>query len=257
MPEPDPTPDPGVDDGRPPEQRFLAMLGDLPAAVSVFAPEGGVVSLTVTGVDAEGRITGYGPKAFMQEGYEVLIELRDQRGAGYDIVTVVEEAFFEGGERGELHMSVTSITRRNGERESPRVAVSELCEATVLYSTALPTNSTMQARIADLSAGGLSLTLERLPAVGDTLRLRGMISGRLMILRVRVARVDAAAFGRYRVGCEITQITPTDRAHLAELSRGCPPAARSSGATIWRTSCSSGRPSRVRFRSGSDATDVT
>ena len=209
-----------TNDVTPPAERFLGMLGELPATVYVFSPTGGVEELTVSGLDERGHLTAYGPDEFMETGFEFTVELRDDHGSGFDIRLHVEEAYFQAGNRALLHVSVIEVIPRSGERETPRLPVSELAEATIEFSSTLPSRTTLEVRVADVSPQGLALLVDNVPSVGDTMRVEALLGGRVVITRVRVTRIDPAAFGRYRVGCEIIQIGAADRAYLGEIASG-------------------------------------
>ncbi len=202
----------------PPAERFIGMLGELPATISVFSPIGGVAYLEITGLDHLGHVTAYGPDEFMEPGFEITAELRDEHGGGFDITLEVVESYFQAGNRGLLHLTVTDVVERVGERETPRLPVSELAEASVVFSAVLPERFTMGVRVADVSARGLALLTEKTPAVGDTLTVNAVVGGRNIVCRVRVTRIDPAAFGRYRLGCEITRIGAADREYLGEIA---------------------------------------
>ena len=233
------------------EQRFLGMLGELPSTISVFSPTGGVEYLQITGLDDSGRVIAYGPEEFTEEGFEITAELRDAQGSGYDIALSVSESYFQAGDRALLHMTVADIIERTGERETPRAPVSERAEATIRYSAVLPEKSAFEVRVADVSARGVALLAEKAVAVGDTMRVDAILTGRNVIMDVRVARVDPAAFGRYRMGCEITWIGAGDRAFLADLAAvarsGSPDERRPETTEVLKESRTEKSPLRERF----------
>ena len=234
VPEPEPEPEPPVEpepesayyayesdfkhEPTPPAERFVSMLGELPATIVVFSPTGGVAEVQITGLDPEGRVVAYGPDEFMQDGLEITAELRDEGGSGFDITLQVAESYFQTGNRGLLHLVVTNVADRVGERESPRLPISEAAEAQIVYSVVLPERFVMAVRVADVSPRGIALLTEKVPAVGDTLSVDAIIAGRNVLLRARVTRIDPAAFGRYRLGCEITRIGAADREFLDEIA---------------------------------------
>ena len=213
---------PAVSEFRPPaaalEEQFIAMLGELPATISVFAPSGGIEYLQVASLDHAGRVIAYGPDEFMEPGFEFVAELRDAEGGGFDIQLTVVESFFQAGDRALLNMTVADIIERAGERETPRAPVSEVAEAQIQYSAVLPEKTRMEVRVADVSLRGIALLTDKVVAVGDTMRVDAIVRGRNIIMGVRVARIDPAAFGRYRMGCEITRIGAADRAFLGDLA---------------------------------------
>lgn len=233
------------------EQRFLGMLGELPSTISVFSPTGGVEYLQITRLDDMGRVIAYGPEEFTEEGFEITAELRDAQGSGYDIKLTVSESYFQAGDRALLHMTVADIIERTGERETPRAPVSERAEATIRYSAVLPEKSALEVRVADVSARGVALLAEKAVAVGDTMRVDALLNGRNVIMDVRVARVDPAAFGRYRMGCEITWIGAGDRAFLADLAAvarsGSPDERRPETTDVLKESRTEKSPLQERF----------
>ena len=166
-----------------------------------------------------GRVIAYGPEEFTEEGFEITAELRDAQGSGYDIAAdgVGEllpgrrpgAAAHDGGRR-------SSSAPASGRRRERRCPSSP--RPPIRYSAVLPEKSAFEVRVADVSRAGSRFWPKRPSAVGDTMRVDAILRGRNVIMDVRVARIDPAAFGRYRMGCEITRIGAADRAFLADLA---------------------------------------
>ena len=138
--------------------------------------------------------------------------------AAIDIQLTVVESFFQAGDRALLHMSVPTSSSARGERETPRAPVSEVAEAQIQYSAVLPEKSRMEVRVADVS-----LARDR-ASHRQGCRRRRHDAGRRDRARPKHDHGSAgrpyrpAAFGRYRMGCEITRIGAADRAFLGDLA---------------------------------------
>ncbi len=200
-----------------PLAQFLGMLPALPAGIAVFSPAGGIVELELAGVDGR-RVVGYGPQVFMKVGAVITAQLRDASGAGYDVELRVEEAYFQAGDQALLYMTVREIVQRSGERETPRAQLAETAHAQVVFSQSLATGATYEVRLADISASGVSFISDQTPVVGDRFAVEIVLNGRRVLIDSRVTRVDPAAFGRNRVGCETSLENDWDRAALERLA---------------------------------------
>jgi hypothetical protein len=166
-----------------------------------------------------GQLVGYGPQHFM-DATEMTAQLRDEAGTGFDVVFGVAGAVFQAGDQALLHMDVLDIVPRSGEREAPRVRLAEMAQALVRYSESLAPGEAFEVRLADLSEGGIAFVTDLVPTVGDRLLLTLGLDGRAVEVDALVGHVDPAAFGRNRVGCEVTVRNPQDRALIAGLARG-------------------------------------
>jgi hypothetical protein len=197
--------------------RFLAMMPPLPTGIAVVAPRGGIEELMLATVDG-GQLVGYGPQHFM-DATEITAQLRDEAGTGFDVVFGVARAVFQAGDQALLHMDVLDIVPRSGEREAPRVRLAEMAQAFVRYSESLAPGEEFEVRLADLSERGIAFVTDLAPTVGDRLRLTVRLDGRAVELEALVGHVDPAAFGRNRVGCEISVRDPGDRDLIAGLAR--------------------------------------
>jgi PilZ domain len=209
MPAPAPTP-------RDLLTRFLEMLPPLPTELSVFAPRGGVEEIMLATVDG-GQLVGYGPQDFMH-ATEVVAHLRDDSGSGYDIVMSVAKAYFQAGDQALLHMDVADILPRSGYRETPRARLSEMAHARVLYSHSVPEGQEFEARLADASTYGVAFTTDLALAIGDRVSLVMQLDGHRIDANALVFHSEPAAFGRNRIGCEISVADADDRELLARLA---------------------------------------
>jgi PilZ domain-containing protein len=196
--------------------RFLEMIPPLPTELSVFAPRGGVDEIMLATVDSW-QLVGYGPQEFMH-ATEIIAQLRDDGGSGYDVVLAVAKAYFQAGDQALLHMDVIDIVPRSGYREAPRARLSEMAHARVLFAQGVPEGQEFEARLADASAHGVAFTTDLSLAIGDRVALTMELDGRRIEASALVYHCEPASFGRNRVGCEITVSDPDDRKLLARIA---------------------------------------
>jgi len=74
-------------------------------------------------------------------------------------------------------------------------------------------------RLVDVSATGCAFITQQELVAGDLLGLQFKLAGRIMAVEARVVRLDPAPYGRYRSGCEITEISDGDRDAIAQLAQ--------------------------------------
>lgn len=197
--------------------RFLSLLPPLPAVVSVFSPEGGVVEVILAAVEGD-RVIAYGPQVFMHEGAHITPQLRDDEGNGYDVELQVDEAYFQAGDQALLHLRVVDLVERSGHREAARARLSSLGRARVQFSETLSEGFEVEVRLADLSERGLAFITDLAPAVGDRFVLSASLDRRIIEIDALVTHVVPASFGRNRVGCEISVPNDDDRAVLEQVT---------------------------------------
>ena len=149
----------------------------------------------------------------------------------YEIEFEVEEAFFHTGSESLVHLTVTNVRHRKARRASPRVGVSVKLDARVRYCRTMPRDAQVEVRLIDVSATGLAFVTQRELSAGDMFQLSFPLAGELMEIETRVVRLDPAPYGRYRAGCEITEISdaapprdqPPGRGRRAgRIGRGAP-----------------------------------
>jgi hypothetical protein len=192
------------------------MLPPLPTAIDVFAPQGGVEEIMLATVDA-GQLVGYGPQGFMH-ATEVVAQLRDEAGDGCDVVLTVAKAYFQAGDQALLHMDVTEIIDRAGQREKPRANLSEMARARIEFSETAAEGQEFEVRLADASERGVAFITDLELTLGDRVALEMRVDGRPMRLTALVYHSEPASFGRNRVGCEIAEAELPVRTMLASLA---------------------------------------
>ncbi|HUZ85115.1 MAG TPA: PilZ domain-containing protein [Gaiellales bacterium] len=190
--------------------RFLRMLSPFPAEVDVVSEHGEKATVLMADLD-DGRIIAYGPQIFMREGTTMTVQLRDPGGGGFDILLTVARCFFQAGDQTLMHLEVSSLDERPGERDLRRAQLSDSASLTVLRSARMHPGHEFQVRLADLSASGVAFLTELPLLPGDVLRVETDLETHPVAADARVVRLDKASFGRSRVGCELIELAPEDR----------------------------------------------
>jgi hypothetical protein len=98
------------------------------------------------------------------------------------------------------------------------VAVSAQASAAVRYCRSLPRDTVLDVRVVDVSATGCAFVTQKELDPGDMVLLEFGLTGRRMRIESRVVRLDPAPYGRYRAGCEITEISDGDRRAVSALA---------------------------------------
>jgi hypothetical protein len=73
-------------------------------------------------------------------------------------------------------------------------------------------------RIVDISSTGCAFVTQQELDPGDLVHLTFQMDGREIRPEVRVVRLDPAPYGRYRAGCEITEMSDSDRRAISSLA---------------------------------------
>ena len=120
-----------------PLTRFLEMLPPLPTTVTRSTPRWARPTLLLATVD-RGKLIGYGPQSLMEDGLDLVVELRDEHGAGRDVLLQVTKSFYQVDGQTMLYLNVVGFENRAGKREVSRTPLDGDAYATVLWSSRLP-----------------------------------------------------------------------------------------------------------------------
>jgi hypothetical protein len=197
----------------------LGVLPALPATVDVLSEGGGCHVLRLS--HSEGDVLhGFCTRSAMRTGLHLLARVFDEQRGRYEIEFEVEESFFHTGSESLVHLTVTNVRHRKARRASPRVGVSVKLDARVRYCRTMPRDAQVEVRLIDVSATGLAFVTQRELSAGDMFQLSFPLAGELMEIETRVVRLDPAPYGRYRAGCEITEISDAHRRAISRLAEG-------------------------------------
>ena len=186
----------------------LGVLPAPPCQVAGLHGDGGKSELRVLGASPTGHLQAELPVIDAREGGEILIKVERGRG-GFLIACRVETAYFIGGLDGLVDLEVISVTRRKPHRATERMIIDETAQIDVLLAHKVAPGATLVAWLLDISAGGAAFLTEQPFDAGDQVRLRTVIRGRPVSTRAHVVNVSRQVFGRYRVGCEFSQLIPS------------------------------------------------
>jgi PilZ domain-containing protein len=195
----------------------LGVLSEPPCSVDVLSEDGGSFPMQLL-EPSEGFLHAQGPRAAMRKDLLLLARVSDPERGRYEVEFVVDEAFFHSTSEALVHLKVSAVRHRKARRAAPRAAVSVSATANVRFCRSMPRGSELDVRLVDLSTTGLAFVTQRELDPGDLITLEALLVGRPMVIETRVVRVDPAPYGRYRAGCEITEISDGDRTAISELA---------------------------------------
>ena len=158
----------------------------------------------------------------MRDDLHLLARVYHPGRGRYEVEFEVIEHFFHSVSDAMVHLAVSGVRHRKARRASPRVAVSIAATAAVRYCRTLPRDTQLEVRVVDVSATGCAFVTQKELDPGDMVLLGFTLAGRQMQIEARVVRLDPAPYGRYRAGCEITEVSDPDRRAIASLAAELP-----------------------------------
>lgn len=195
----------------------LGVLSEPPLSVDVLSEDGGSFPMQIFEC-SEGLLHAHAPRAAMRKDLLLLARVSDPDRGRYEVEFAVEEAFFHSTSEALVHLKVSAVRHRKARRAAPRASVSETALARIRFCRSMPRGSELDVRLVDLSTTGLAFVTQRELDPGDLVTLEVLLVGRAMVIEARVVRVDPAPYGRYRAGCEITEISDGDRTAIGKLA---------------------------------------
>jgi len=202
-------------------QLALGVLPELPCQIDVLSEDGGSFALDLMQLEDE-LLHAFGPREQVRKELHQLARITDEVRGRYEIEFEVMDAFFHSGAQTLLHLGVSGVRHRKMRRAAPRMAITEQATARVVFCRTLPRDSELDVRLADVSTSGLAFTATRPLDTGDLLAMSASIQGHHVSLEVRVIRSDPAPYGRFRVGCEITELDEDAHAVIADVANAAP-----------------------------------
>jgi len=195
----------------------LGVLSEPPLSVDVLSEDGGSFPMHISEC-TDGLLHAHAPRAAMRKDLLLLARVSDPARGRYEVEFVVDEAFFHSTSEALVHLRVSAVRHRKARRAAPRAAVSETALARVRFCRSMPRGSELDVRLVDLSSTGLAFVTQRELDPGDLITIEVLLVGRPMTIEARVVRTDPAPYGRYRAGCEITEISDGDRTAISKLA---------------------------------------
>jgi PilZ domain len=199
----------------------LGVLPELPCQVEVLSEDGGSFALDMHVLEDE-LIHAYAPRDQVRKELHLLARITDEVRGRYEIEFEVMDAFFQSGTVTLLHLGVSGVRRRKMRRAAPRMPITEQATARVVFCRTLARDSELDVRLADVSTTGLAFTATRPLDTGDLLAISASIRGHHVDMEVRVIRSDPAPYGRYRIGCEITELDEDAQSVINEVANAVP-----------------------------------
>ncbi len=199
----------------------LGVLPPPPTEVEVLSEDGGAFDLRI--VQQEGELLhAYAPRTRVRKELHLLARVTDETRGRYEVEFEIDETYFHSGAEALVHAAVSGVRHRKMRRAAPRILVTERAEARVIFCRTLARDSTFDVRLTDVSTTGVGFTCADTVHAGDLLSVTTTLAGRNVDVETRVVRVDAAPYGRLRVGGEITELDDTHRSLIAELAVDAP-----------------------------------
>lgn len=200
-----------------PLTRFLEMLPPLPTPVTAFNASVGTATVLLATVD-RGRLIGYGPQTLMEDGLDLVVEIRDEHGAGRDVLMQVSKSFYQVDGQTMLYLQVVGFENRAGKREVARTPLEGDAYASVLWSARLPVGDQVHVWLADISENAIAFLTELACQPGDELMITISVGDRPVTMEARVRRVDPAPLARNRVAADLRFLHEWDKAAVGRLA---------------------------------------
>jgi len=195
----------------------LGVLPPPPEQVEVLSEAGGSFLLTISGQE-DGMLHAFAPRHAVRNDLHLLARVASPGRGRYEVEFEVADSFFHSTTEALVHLVVNGVRHRKARRASPRAVVSCPAIASVRYCETLRAATELPIRLVDVSATGCAFIAQQELHPGDLFRLEFKLAGRVMNIEARVVRMDPAPYGRYRAGCEITDITDGDRQAISALA---------------------------------------
>jgi hypothetical protein len=195
----------------------LGVLPEPPETVDVLSEDGGCFPLTISGVEDE-VLFGYAPRHAVRLDVHLLARVYYPERGRYEVEFEVVETFFHSTQEALVHLAVSGVRHRKARRASPRVPISASATASVKYCRTLPRDTALDVRVVDISATGCAFVSQKELSAGDLMLVEFMLADRRVQMETRVVRIDPAPYGRYRAGCEITEINDGDRKAVSAMA---------------------------------------
>ncbi len=195
----------------------LGVLPEPPDTIDVLSEDGGCFPLMIEDRQ-DGMLLGRAPRGAIRDDLHLLARVYYPDRGRYEVELEVVEHFFQSVSEALVHLAVSGVRHRKARRASPRVALSEPAHAVVRYCRTLPRDTSIEVRLVDISATGCAFVTQKELHPGDLMLLAFHLEGREMHPEARVVRLDPAPYGRYRAGCEITEMSDGDRRAIAALA---------------------------------------
>ncbi|MDX6534215.1 MAG: PilZ domain [Gaiellales bacterium] len=195
----------------------LGVLPPPPEKVDVLSEAGGAFPLAISGLE-DGVLHAYAPRHAVRNDLHLLARVSRPGRGRYEVEFEVADCFFHSTTEALVHLLVSGVRHRKARRASPRAVVSCPATAVVRFGRSHPRDTEMPIRIVDVSATGCAFVSQQELDAGDLMALEFKLAGRIMNVEARVVRMDPAPYGRYRAGCEITDISDGDRNAISALA---------------------------------------
>jgi len=195
----------------------LGVLPQPPASIDVISEDGGSFRSALDGVERD-LLRIYAPRTAVRNGLKLMARITDENRGGYEVEFEIVEVFFHSGAEALAHVAVTDVRRRKMRRLATRVSVAAKATGTIVFCRSLPAGTEIDVRLADVSTSGVAFSSRQPLDSGDLLDLKVILADRPMSISLRVVRSDPAPYSRFRIGCEIIELSERDRIALSALA---------------------------------------
>jgi hypothetical protein len=199
----------------------LGVLPPPPTEVEVLSEDGGAFLLRIVEQEDE-LLHAFAPRKQVRKELHLLARVTDEQRGRYEVEFEVDEAYFHSAAEALVHAAVSGVRHRKMRRSAPRIPVTERTKARVLFCRTLPRHETLDVRLSDVSTTGIGFTSAQELHAGDLLVVAATLAGTIVDIETRIVRVDAAPYGRVRIGGEITDLAEKDRRLIADMALRMP-----------------------------------
>ena len=199
----------------------LGVLPPPPTEVEVLSEDGGAFLLRIVEQEDD-LLHAFAPRKQVRKELHLLARVTDEQRGRYEVEFEVDEAYFHSAAEAFVHAAVSGVRHRKMRRSAPRIPVTERTKARVLFCRTLPRHETLDVRLSDVSTTGIGFTSAKELHAGDMLVVAATLAGTIVDIETRIVRVDAAPYGRVRIGGEITDLAEKDRRLIADMALRMP-----------------------------------
>jgi hypothetical protein len=195
----------------------IGVLPPLPHDVTCIRNDGGQVRLTLL-EQRDGHLYCQISMLEAREGLQLTIPIENGDRGGYSIGCEIRTVYFMGGLHSAAQLDVTEVRRRKPYRAKERIEATAIATLHVIASQHHQLATPLLGRVIDLSSSGIGFTTESQLTVGDRLRIDTHIAGVTLHAEITVVQTGRIAFGRWRAGCQFTQIPLHTQHQLDQLT---------------------------------------
>jgi hypothetical protein len=206
----------------------LGVLPELPHEVTCLRDDGGQLRVSLLEV-REGELYGALPSLDASKGLKLTIPVEKAERGGYAVGCTITETYFMGGLDSAAMLTVNEVLRRKPYRLKERIAADSTASLRVVTSSRVQPSTALVGRLLDISSSGVGISLEAQLEVGDRLQIDTSVDGVRVLGELVAMQATKMAFGRWRLGCQFTQLPIATQHEIDRLAAPVAEAAPAAG----------------------------